>query len=252
MVLVSAHVAQHIRRAVSSSLQNADDLLLFTRIRQKRQQGKYRKVVYLERYLLAEGQNEDDELLKGQEKDNISFSSCCASLCCTPFETSEDADDAPKDDSPVLHCDIFDGEVWSIPLSPDPSYVGPSAEERRKSAAEWEYKPDDTPLPDKLLGIIKDHYEQEKKRLTKPTIAKFTRFINHLHGHGGEGHLSIKALKKMGFGNDRARAHLEMLEDARLVWRGGYCPAAGIGRKFALTKRAMKLLPSKKAEEKSA
>jgi hypothetical protein len=64
--------------------------------------------------------------------------------------------------------------------------------------------------------------------------------------------LSVEALKKMGFGNDRARAHLKMLEDARVIWRGGYCPAAGIGRRFTLTKKAMELLPSTRSEEKSA
>jgi hypothetical protein len=117
---------------------------------------------------------------------------------------------------------------------------------------EWAYKPDDTPLPEKLLAVIQTHYAKEKKRLTKPTLNKLTRFINHLHQQGGEGRLSIEALKKMGFGNDRARAHLVMMEDAKVIWRGGYCPAEGIGRKFTLAKRTMEMMPSLNSEEKSA
>ena len=259
-------VEGHVRRAVSFAMLRAKDLLLFTRIQQKRERGEYRRVIYLEPHLLAKGQWKGQEEAEREEEDNTLLSSRCASLCCTLFEPQKRTQetDKPERECPeqgveddnknetTLHCDIFEGETWTIPLSPAPPRLGPTPEERRHSAAEWDYKPDDTPLPEKLLAVIQAHYDKEKKRLTKPTLKKLNRFINHLHHQGGEGRLSIEALKKMGFGNDRARGHLVMLEGAKVIWRGGYCPAEGIGRKFTLRKRTIKMMPSPKSEEKSA
>jgi hypothetical protein len=113
-----------------------------------------------------------------------------------------------------------------------------SRTDRKQRATEWNFQPDDTPLPENLRKRLQEFYGRCHLQLRRSTLRTITRFINHLKANGGTGHLSIASLKKIGFCNDRARKHLSRLEAAGMIWRGGYAPYAGIGRQFSLTDAA--------------
>jgi predicted ArsR family transcriptional regulator len=62
-----------------------------------------------------------------------------------------------------------------------------------------------------------------------------------LHSRGGEGRLSIKSLKKMGFTSHLSRQHIKNLEEMGVIETQGYCPVAGISKLYRLRKSALKM-----------
>ncbi len=53
-------------------------------------------------------------------------------------------------------------------------------QEKRQAAENWEYEPDDTPLPEELEKKIRDYYRSQNVKIYQPTIKSLTRLINHL------------------------------------------------------------------------
>ena len=84
-------VIGHIERAIDSGVNHADDLMLFTRIRQRREKGQYRKVIYLEVLLQS----------KAVDTQSIS-SSCCAYICCSSTEANSDVNN-DSNGLPIAH-----------------------------------------------------------------------------------------------------------------------------------------------------
>jgi hypothetical protein len=115
--------------------------------------------------------------------------------------------------------------------------------EKKISPETWVFQPDDTPLPDALEQAIHNFYRRKELKMNKPTFKKLVRFLNFLRSKGGEGRLSIKALKKMGFSNHPARQHVKHLEEMGLIATQGYCPAAGISKLYRLRPRALDKFP---------
>lgn len=205
-------VVDQIRRIILSAVSKVDDSgkWWFMRIRQKRQSGQYKRVIYLEPII---------GMSLGEKA----------------------AEDSSSPSSPLgLIC-------WSDLRDID------KASDRRREAEQWEFPPDDNPLPDTLQERIEDAYRESGKRLYKPTLRKITCFINYLHKKGGEARLGVKSLAKMGFPDGDQRRHLEMLADAGIILKvKGYSPVLAQGLRYRLTKGTMTAFGSSERKARSA
>jgi hypothetical protein len=114
--------------------------------------------------------------------------------------------------------------------------------QHRAHASSWDYQPDDTPLPESIENCILEFYRNKQLKIQKRTICKLRRVINDLYSANGEARRSLKALKKMGFSNDRARQHIRNLETMGIIIIGGYYPAGGLGTRYTLTSSAKRFL----------
>jgi hypothetical protein len=138
----------------------------------------------------------------------------------------------------------------SSSITPSPSVVltvcspllpSPSSSSYTTSPQNWVFVPDDSPLPPALKKAILRYYERNKLKMNAPTFTKLIRLINYLHSRGGEGRLSIKSLKKMGFTSHLSRQHIKNLEEMGVIETQGYCPVAGISKLYRLRKSALKM-----------
>ncbi len=232
-------VTQQIIRSVRVSIQHAQDKSLFLRIRDKRNNGEYKRVICLEQYLRADGCDASQQQI---QEYNI-LPSRCASLCCTSTEVS-------LEDKRGLNNIWWDDYERGI-VSHAPAINRPDVEQKRKRAEEWVYEPDYTPIP-QIEEAIENYYRRNGWRVYSSTIRKLTAFINHLCGCGGAVRVSIQGLKKMGFSNDRQREHIKRLEKAGIISIGGYCAAEGLSREYKLTKSAMSIFDRREAKSKRA
>ncbi len=125
----------------------------------------------------------------------------------------------------------------------------PAADYWRKKAAERDYVPDDTPLPEALKARISSYYQRTGLKINKPTWAKLGRFLNHLWtSPDHEARMGIQFLQKMGFGRD-ARKHIAHLKAMWMIDEQGYCPAAGVSKLFRLRKPAWQFFEDKPASD---
>lgn len=200
-------VIGHVRRIVASANKPLEikQTKVFEQIRTKRASNTFKCVYYFE------------ELIRGPIQDCKSATSPSSVLfieCCT----------------------LSDG------LEPEvPSFL-PAKQYWRRRAEAWKYEPDDRPMPEALKAAILSYYTKKGLRIKKPTIVTISRFLRHLSAISEERRLSIQALKKIGFANDRSRRHLTHLEAMGIIRINGYCPAAAISKGFRLTDKGRKLL----------
>lgn len=206
-------VESHVERIVETAIKEVDQKgkALFAVVRQKRERGEYSKLIWLEPVIRGVEQK-DAEPVKQRETVLPSSSLVGINRCCT--------------------------------LSGNDS----SATTRRKDAEGWEFVPNDTPLPDPLMEGIESYYFGNNLTTYKPTMKKLIRFLNHL-ADNGEARLSVKSLKKMGFSNDRQRQHLKNLEKARIITKGSYSSALGLGTLYRLTKRAKEMFAAERGQK---
>jgi len=229
---------KRISRIVSCAIKKVDDSgqWQFDRVRQKRQQGQYRRIIFLEPVVLGESR-------KANRKDKDSFLPVGLIICCSD-----------------LGKEIGQKEqLTGLPdIKTSPSPLGDLAEvnntdTRRMEAEKWIFEPDDTPLPEELTKLIEGAYGQAGRRLFKPTMKKVARLLNYLWMKGGEARLGVKALAKMGFPDHNSRKHLELLADAGIVQRlKGYSPVMGRGIRHRLTKRTMTMFGTVKRKSETA
>ena len=204
-------VIGHIQRAIDSGVNHADDIMVFTKIRQRRDKGQYKRVIYLE--VLLQSEAEDSQ---------YTSSSCCAYICCSSTEAKPEVNNVP------------------VPAHPE-------IEEKRKKAEAWQFKPDYTPIP-VIESAIREFYRDHGLRTYQVTMQKLIALINHLAARGGEARLGVESLAKMGFCGYESRKHIERLEQAGVIDTfDDYCPAAGRSRRFKLTKRAMAVIAESRA-----
>jgi len=238
-------VVKQIGRIVSCAVTKVDESgkLWFMLVRQKRQLGQYRRIIFLEPIVRKSRGGKAAE-------DSETPSSSLGLICCsdlredngrkqTPVEPQ--ADHNPPSSPPEVNNGLSD--LVDIDKATD----------RRTEAERWVFQPDDTPLPDELRKNIEAIYQDAGKRLYKPTTRKITRFINYVHKKNGEARLGVKALAKMGFPDHDARKHLEMLAEAGIIRKvKGYSPALAQGLRYRLTKRTMTMFGSSERKSRSA
>ncbi|MGO9115349.1 MAG: hypothetical protein ACLP9L_39555, partial [Thermoguttaceae bacterium] len=206
---------KRISRIVSCAIRNVDasGQWQFARVRQKRQQGQYRRIIFLESFIREESSGDG----KTNTKDRDSSLSVGLNICCSDL-----------------------GDVNNI-------------DARRMEAEKWVFEPDDTPLPEELTEKIEGAYREAGRHLYKPTMKRVTRFINYLRKKGGEARLGVKALAKMGFHDHEARKHLETLADVGIIRKlKGYSPVLGRGIRHRLTKRTMTMFGTAERKSHSA
>ena len=234
-------VIAHIKRAVHTGIKHATEHLTFTRIRQKRDTGQYKRIIYLETYL-ANGPVIAQEVSPAQATNSdYTSSSCCAYICCSSTE--------PHDRKLERIINPEQQDEDTVISSDDPSV--PDIKSKRKSAEDWVFQPDHTPLP-AMEAAIKTFYKENGWRVYGSTLRKLIALIHYLASHGGEGRIGVESLAKMGFSDATARQHVKRLEAAGIIHiYEEYCPAAGRSNRFKLTKMAM-AVAAKKTIEKSA
>jgi hypothetical protein len=234
-------VIGHIKRAIHTAIRHTQDGLTFTRIRQKRATGQYRRVIHLEPYL--KGEPVVDQGIPAAQEKNSQFSPsfCCASLCCSS------TDHTPEE---IRHLNKSWWQDYEAGTTSDgPPVVSPNSEARRNTAEAWHFEPDHTPIP-ALETIIIAFYERNGWRVYDTTLRKLIALINHLASQGGEGRIGVASLAKMGFPDDTARQHLKRLESAGIIHIfNDYCPAAGRSKRYKLTKMAMEAVTKKTTEK---
>ena len=210
-------VVKQVSRIVECAVAKVDDMgkWWFTRVRQKRQSGQYQRVIYLEPVIgmcrggkavqgqdgqgqdhnpssppvgfiicwsdLGEGKGQDESPIESQDNHNtlsppVGFTICWSNLGDgkgqdkSPIESQEDHN--PSSPSPEVNNGLTaSGDIGKAP-------------DRRMKAEQWEFQPDDTPLPDELKTTIEGAYRESGKRLFKPTMRKITRFVNYLQKKG--------------------------------------------------------------------
>ena len=207
-------VIEHIQRSIDSGVNHADDLMLFTRIRQRIEKGQYTRVIHL------------DVLLQSEAKDSQSLSSsCCASICCSSTESNSDVNNDPN----------------------GPPLAYPELDNKRKKAEQWQFKPDYTPIP-VIESAIREFYQKHGLRMYQATMKKLIALINYLSSRGGEARLGVESLTKMGFCGHVSRKHIERLEQMGVIdIFDDYCPAAARSKRFKLTKRARTIVAESRA-----
>jgi len=208
-------VVEQVRRTVPCAVSKVDDSgkWQFMRVRQKRRQGRYKRVIFLEPVIRGKARQD----VKTDLKEITPSPPVGLNICWSDLENTTNASD------------------------------------RRTKAEEWKFVPDDTPLPDDLKVAIEKAYRESGKRLYKPTIRKITSLVNYLRSKGGEARLGVKALAKMGFPDGDQRRHLGMLADAGIVRKvKGYSPVLAQGLRYRLTKRTMTMFGTVRKEVRSA
>jgi len=246
-------VVKQVSRIVECAVTKVDDTgkWWFTRVRQKRQSGQYQRVIYLEPVVRMSqgGKAAQDQDRQGQDHNPssppVGFIICCSDLGDgegqneSRIESQEDHNSS----SPLPEVNKSLTDLGDTARAPD----------RRMVAEQWEFQPDDTPLPDELKTTIEGAYRESGKRLYKPTMKKIARLVNYLHKKGGEARLGVKALAKMGFPDYNARKHLEMLAKAGVIRKiKGYSPALAQGLRYRLTKRTMTMFGTVERKSRSA
>ena len=120
---------------------------------------------------------------------------------------------------------------------------------RRQKAEQWVYVPDETALPEALEQAISKFYIRTGLKIKKPTWIKLRRFLNHIWTNPGhEARLGLESLRKMGFSNSRIRRHIKNLEKMGVIDTQGYCPAAGVSKRYRLRKPAVKMFKEARLE----
>jgi len=225
-------VVKQISRIVSCAVAKVDESGKwdFMRVRQKRQSGQYRRVIFLESAITS---SQDGKAVQDSETLSSSLGLICWSdLGEDKGHVETQIQPRPGAKTPSSPLEVNNG----LSDSGDIDRVS----DRRIAAERWEFQPDDTPLPDELKATIEGAYQDSGKRLYKPTLKKITWFINYLHKKQGEARLGVKSLAKMGFPDGDQRRHLEMLAEAGVIRKiKGYSPALARGLRYQLTKRTM-------------
>jgi hypothetical protein len=196
-------VTGHVERAVMEGIKfmNAQGKMYCATMRQKRNRGQYKRIIYLEPVL-------HDAAHAGEERLEKDFTSPLpvGFICCTVLDAA------------------------------------PTPDDRRDRAENWEFKADDTPLPEELESLITRYYQNKKVSCYKPTMVKITRLINHLHRNQGQVRMGIKTLAKIGFTNHASRQHVQHLVDAGILRKAGeYSSAMGLGREYRLARKVMEM-----------
>ena len=115
----------------------------------------------------------------------------------------------------------------------------------------WAYTPDDTPLPEKLLLIIRHGFDTVGIRLRRnkdkeyPTLAAITRLVNYLY-HGknrGQRRASKQLLEQMGFPTSSTKKERikKALVKAGVLHLGDY-RAKSKSRLYSLSRETLELL----------
>ena len=136
---------KRISRIVSCAVNNADDSgqWQFARVRQKRQQGQYRRIIFLEPVIVGESGKTNRKVKDSSPP--VGLIICCSDLG-KEIGQKEQLTGLPEIKTP-------------------PSTLGDLAkvnktDTRRMEAERWVFAPDDTPLPEELKEKIEGAYRQ--------------------------------------------------------------------------------------------
>lgn len=115
-------------------------------------------------------------------------------------------------------------------LGTEPESSFSAVKPAKPGSDQWQYQPDDTPLPEFLVQKIIESFRETGRQIRRgrdgkqPVLVAITRFVNYLNAGQGSRRCSIKLLQQMGFpsrGRDLQKI-MHLLVKAGIVSRGGY------------------------------
>ncbi len=155
---------------------------------------------------------------------------------------------------PTIHrlVDLCTNNSSSFSSSLCPILCGVLRNERTTEKTEdWTYLPDETELPEKLIEIIQQGFQQAGIQLRKnktgkyPTIEAITRFINYLYAGTNRGtrRASKILLEQMGFpaGSKKKERIKAVMQKAKIIQIGDY-RALSLSRSYSLTEEVLRVL----------